>query len=120
MSFPQFSQLFDERVVPANCEVTGILLQLLVGNKVDFKVITRNFKNTQRYDVIAQVQSSMGEVAPVKVKDNNNRSYSASFLTKHVGEVKLPITIEGQHIKGSPYVIMLQDYESIEKPMKSQ
>ena len=44
ISFPQFSQLFDERVVPANCEVTGILLQLLVGNKVDFKVITRNLK----------------------------------------------------------------------------
>ena len=82
-----------------------------MGNKVDFKVITRNFKNT-RYpkggiEVIAQVQLSMGEITPIKVKDNNNGSYSASFLTKQVGEVKLSITIEGQHIKGSSYVIML-------------
>ena len=104
--FPQFDQLFDEHAVPANCEVTDVPLQLLVGNKVDFKVITKDFKHAHcskgGSDVIAQVQSSRGEVVPVEVKDNNDGSYSASFVTKHVGEVKLSVTIEGQHIKGSP------------------
>ena len=47
------------------------------------------------------------EVVPVEVKDNNDGSYSASFVTKHVGEVKLSVTIKGQHIKGSPYSIMV-------------
>ena len=120
--FPQFSQLFDERAVPGNCEVTGIPLQLLVGNKVDFKVLTKGFKYAHcpkgGSDVIAQVQSSRGEVVPVEVKDNNDGSYSVSFVSEQVGEVKLSVTIEGEHIRGSPYVIMFQDYKSIKKPMK--
>ena len=32
------------------------------------------------------------------MKDNNDGNYSASFVTKHVGEVKLSVTIKGQHI----------------------
>ena len=122
-SFPQFCQLFDGRIVPANCEVTGISLQVVIGNKIDFKVITKNIKNARcpkgGSDVIAQIQSSRGEVAPVEVKDSNDGSYSASFVTKHVGEVKLSVTIEGQHIKDSPYSVMVyRDYKSIKQPLK--
>ena len=47
------------------------------------------------------------EVVLAEVKDNNDGSYSASFVTKHVGEVKLSVTIKGLHIKGSPYSIMV-------------
>ena len=53
------------------------------------------------------------------MKDNKDGSYSASFVTKQVGEAKLSVTIEGEHIKGSPYSVMIyQDYKSIDKPMK--
>ena len=122
-SFPQFSKLFDEHTVAANCEVTDVPLQVVIGNMIDFKVITKSIKNTHcskgGSNVIAQVQSSTGDVAPVEVKDNNDGSYSASFVTKHVGEVKLSVTIEGQHIKGSPYSIMVhRDYRSVDEPIK--
>ena len=53
------------------------------------------------------------------MKDNKDGSYLASFVTKQVGEAKLSVTIEGEHIKGSPYSVMVyQDYKSIDKPMK--
>ena len=123
VSFPQFGKIYDDHVAPDHCEVTDIPLQPLVGNKVGCKVITKDHNNAHctkgGSDVIAQVQSSRGEVIPVEVKDNNDGSYSASFVTKHVGEVKLSVTIEGQHIKGSPYSIMVcRDYKSVDKPIK--
>ena len=65
-----------------------------------------------------QLQSSRG-IVPVEVKDNENGTYSASFVTKQVGEAKLSVTIEGEHIKGSPYSVMVyQDYKSIDEPIK--
>ena len=121
--FPQFGQLYDERAVPDNCEVTGIPLQLLVGNAVEFKIITKNHNNTYcshgGSHIIAQVQSSRGGFVPVEVKDNKDGSYLASFVANQVGEVKLLVTIEGQHIKGSPYSVMVcRDYKGVDKPLK--
>ena len=124
-SFPQFGQLYDEHVVmPGNCEVTDTLFQPLVGNKAEFKIITKNINNnfcTQGGShIIAQVQSRRGGVVPVEVKDNKNGSYSASFVANQVGEVKLSVTIDGERIKGSPYIVKVcQDYKSIGKPLKT-
>ena len=122
-SFPQFGQLYDERAVPDHCEVTGIPLQLLVGNMVEFKIITKNRINAHcskgGSHIIAQVQSRRGDVVPVEVKDNKDGSYSASFVANQVGEVKLSVTIDGEHIKGSPYNVMVcRDYKSVGKPLK--
>ena len=123
MCFPQFARLCDGSPIPGNCEVTDIPLQLLVGNKVDFKIITKDHNNARcskgGSNVIAQVQSSKGDVVPVEVKDNNDGSYSAPFVTKQVGEAKVSVTIEGKHIKGSPYSVMAyREYQSIDKPIK--
>ncbi|XP_065902928.1 tripartite motif-containing protein 2-like [Dysidea avara] len=103
-SFPQFGQLHEDRIIADNCEVTGIPAQPLVASKLDFTIITKN-----RCDgccskggchIVVQAQSSRGgDVVPVEVKDNNDGSYSASFVTKQVGGVNLLITIEGNHIK---------------------
>ena len=50
------------------------------------------------------------------MKDNNDGSYSSSFITEQVGEVKLSFTNEG---KGSPYTIMMHwDYKTVNKLKK--
>jgi len=122
-SFPQFGQLFDDVVIPDNCEVTGIPAQSSVDKKVDFTIITKNHNNEHcskgGSHIVVQAQSSGGDV-PVEVKDNNDGSYSASLTTKQVGEVKLSITIEGNHVKGSPYTIIMRhrDYKSVNMPRK--
>ena len=123
--FPQFGQLYDESLMPGNCEVTGILpLQSLVGDKVNLKIITKTHKNVHcskgGSHVVVQLQSSRG-VVPVEVEDKEDGSYSASFVTEQVGEAKLSVTIEGEHIKGSrrPYNVMVgRDYKNIDKPIK--
>ena len=124
-SFPQFSRIFDvEDVHPPNCEVKDIPLHPLVGNNIDLKIITKNRGNAccskGGSHIIAQVQSRKGDVVPVEVKDNKDGSHSASFVTEQVGEAKLSVTIEGEHIKGSPYSVMVgRDYKkSIDKPIK--
>ena len=123
-SFPQFGKVYDDCAAPDNCEVTDIPLQPLAGNAVGCKIITKDRDNAHcskgDSDVIAQVQSSRGEVVvPVVVKDNGDGSYLASFVTEYVGEVMLSVTIKGQHIKGSPYSVMVcRDYRSVDKPIK--
>ena len=122
-SFPQFAQLYDGSPVLDNCEVTDIPLQPLVRNQLDFKIVTKDHNNARcskgGSHIIAQVQSSKGDVVPVELKYNNDGSYSASFVTMQVGEAKLSVTIEGENIKGSPYSVMVgQEYKSIDKPIK--
>ena len=122
--FPQFSGIFDvEDADPPNCEVKDIPLRPLVRNMINFKIITKNHNGAccskGGSHIIAQVQPRKGDVVPVEVKDNKDGSYSASFVTEQVGEAKLSVTIEGEHIKGSPYsVMMCRDYKSIDKPIK--
>ena len=122
-SFPQFGQLYDDRAVPDNCEVTGIPLQLLVGNTAEFKIITKNHSNTRSQGgshIIAQVQSRRGGIVPIEVKDNKDGSYSASFIANQVDEVKLSVTIDGEHINGSPYSAKVcRGYKGIDKPLKT-
>ena len=94
--FPLFGQLFADVAIPDNCEVTGIPAQpIMVGSKVDFTIITKN-RNGERCSMggshaVVQVQSSKGDVVPVEMKDNNNGSYSVSFVAKQLGGVKLSI-----------------------------
>ena len=122
--FPQFSGIIDvEDANPPNCEVKDIPLHPLVKNKIDFKIITKNHNNARcskgGSHIIAQVKPSKGDVVAVEVKDNKDGSYSASFVTEQVGEVKVSVIIEGEHIKGSPYNVMVcRDYKSIDKPIK--
>ena len=125
-SFPKFGQLHDDATLPDNCKVSGIPAQpLAAGSKIDFIIVTKDRYNRQcskgGSHIVVQAQSSRGEdVVPVDLKDNNDGSYSVSFVAKQVGEVKLSITIEGDHIKGSPSTIMVQprDCQSVNKPRK--
>ena len=123
-SFPQFGRLIEDVPIPNNCEVTDIPTRPLVDSKIGFTIITKNHNNDRcskgGSHIIIQAQSSRGgDVVPVEVKDNNDGSYSVSFVTEQVGEVKLSITIEGDHIKGSPYTIMVYpNYKTMNKPKK--
>ncbi|XP_065915552.1 E3 ubiquitin-protein ligase TRIM71-like [Dysidea avara] len=58
------------------------------------------------------------------MKDNKDGSYSASFIANHVGELRLSVTINKQHIKGSPYLVNVHrnyrpiNYRAMGKPNK--
>ena len=120
---PQFGHLFHDNACPMNCEALGIPEMVYKGDKVKFKILTKDQSNLLYQkggnEVVIQAQSSRGDVIPVEVKDNKDGSYSASFVANQVGEVKLSVTIKGQQIKGSPFNVKVHGkYTTIDKPSK--
>ena len=118
---PQFGYL--SHVCTLNCEALGIPETVGKGDKVKFRIVTKD-QNISLYNkggskVVIQAQLSRGDVTPVKVKDNKDGSYSASFVANQVGEVKLSVAIKGQQIKGSPFNVKVHGkYTTIDKPSK--
>ena len=122
-SMPQFGNLFHDSVCPVNCEVFDIPEMVSKGEKVKFKVVTKDQSNhlcnKGGIQVVIQAQSSRESITTVGIKDNKDGSYSASFVANQVGEVKLSVTIKGQQIKGSPFNVKVRrNYTTIDKPSK--
>ena len=121
-SIPQFGYLSYD-VCPVNCEALGIPKMISKGEKVKFKIATKDQSNHLCHKggskVVIHAQSSRGDVTPVEVVDNKDGNYSASFVANQVGEVKLSISIKGQQIKGSPFNVKVHgNYTTIDKPSK--
>ena len=108
-SMPQFGHLSHGDVCPVNCEGLGIPEMVSKGKKVNFKIITKYQGNhlcrMGGSKVVIQAQPSSGDITPVKVKDNKDGSYSASFVANQLGDVRLSVTVKGQQIKGSPFSV---------------
>ena len=122
-SMPWFGRLSYDDVCPVNCETLGFPEMVSKGERVEFKVLTKDQSNHLYHkggsEVVIQAQSSRGDVTPVEVKDNKDGSYSASFVANQGGEVKLLATIKGHQIKGSPFSVKVQaKYSKVCKPSK--
>ena len=122
ISIPQFGHLSYDDVCPVNCEALGIPEMVSKGKEVKFKITTKNQNNCLCYKggnivvIHAESSTSRRDVTP---EDNNDASYSASFVANEVGEVKLSISIKGQQIKGSPFNVKVHGkYTTIDKPSK--
>ena len=93
------------------------------GHKVEFKILAKdsNSKNCTKggSQVCVQLKSFTGDVTAGEVRDNNDGSYTASFVAEQVGEAKLSVAINGEQIKGSPYSIVVgRNYQAIGKSSK--
>ena len=122
-SIPQFGYLSYGEVFPTNSEVLYVPEIVSKGERIKFKVVTKDQSNRLCQKggskVIVHAQSSTGGVIAVELKDNKDGSYSASFVANQNGEVKLSVTIKGQQINGSPFSIKVQrKYTTIDKPSK--
>ena len=122
-SMPQFGHFFDDNVCPRNSEALNIPKMTAKGERVSFKVVTKDqFEQPCQKggrQLIIQARSSRGEVTPVEVNDNKDGSYSTSFVAHQVGEMKLSVIIKGQLIKGSPFIVQVhENYSKIDKPSK--
>ena len=123
-SFPQFGKLyFGPSISVVNSEAVNIPKMISKGEVVNFNIVTKDGHNhichKEGNDITSQAESSKGEVIPVEIKDNKDGSYSASFVANHVGELRLSVTINKQHIKGSPYLVNVhRNYHTLDKPNK--
>ena len=103
---------------PHNCEVVDFPKYCIKGKKTKFTIITKD-TNGDRCSGGSQISVQLGGVNDtIQVRDNNDGSYMASVIPQQVGEVKLPVLLCGEHIKGSPYSVIVKDYTSIKKCSK--
>ena len=123
-SFPQFGKLYiGSNISVVNSEALNVPKMISKGEMVNFNIVTKDHHNhichKEGSDITSQAQSSRGEVIPVEMKDNKDGSYSASFIANHVGELRLSVTINKQHIKGSPYLVNVhRNYRAMDKSNK--
>ena len=103
---------------PLKCEIVDPLFTKYHAcgtvKKVEFTVIT---KDKNGYRCTGGSQLSIQQSGKInEVRDCKDGSYIVSFLPHKVGELKLSVFVNGLHIKGSPFIIMVRDYTSINKP----
>jgi len=121
VKFPQFSDLVEvdyaksEFVFPMGC--------IREGGQPQFKIITKDVKghccSLGSSQVSVQVKWSTGEMTAAQVKDNDDGSYTTSFVAKQAGEVKLLVSIDGQKIKANPYTVYIhKPYVAIDQRSK--
>ena len=116
-TFPLFGLVCS--VGPHYCEVVDIPKYSIKAKKTEFTIITKLNNGDHCSRGGSQVSVQLGGVnVTTQVRDNNDGSYMASFVPQQVGEVKLSVFVNGEHIKGSPYSVMVRDYTSINKPSK--
>ena len=121
-SLPQFSMIFYGDASHKHSDVTDIPSYIPVGKECKVTVTTKRVDGDRctkgGSKVSVQAQPRTGDVITVLDKDNQDGSYTASFVPRQTGEVKLSITINGEHIKGSPYSVQVHQYSALDKPNK--
>ena len=104
-------------------EVINLTEFALVSKKVEFTIMTKYGNDDSCISggsqVSVQLTSFTGDVTAGEVRDNNDGSYMASFVAEQVGEAKFSVSINGEQIKGSPYSIVVRNYQAIDKPSKT-
>ncbi|XP_065904911.1 E3 ubiquitin-protein ligase TRIM71-like [Dysidea avara] len=116
--FPLFGLVYSTARA-CNGEMNDIPGDTIAGKEVRFTIITKDDKGCRCYQEDNQVSVHLGVKATTQIKDNKDGSYIASFNTLRVGQVKVSVLVNGKHIEGSPYsVIVSHHYTSISKPSK--
>ena len=119
--FPQFGQLYSAaNAAPTNTEVMDLPGYALKGNKVEFRIITRDASNCLcsrgASKVSVEVESATKRSSSADVKDNQDGSYTASFVARQVGEMKLSVSVNGLPASKTPFIVVVhKSYSTLDK-----
>ena len=119
VSLPQFGYLLYDDADPLNTEV-DVMKQVLVGNRVSISITPKDSHNRRPKPstITVQAQAKAESVVAVPIKDNQDGSYTASFVANKSGEIKLSITINGRYFQGSPISVQIRQHSTLDKPSK--
>jgi len=125
IAFPQFGQVLTRTtdVNPRISTAMNVPKSALDGQKVKFAIATYNRSGSHctkgGSKILLQFESTSVEVTAAQVVDNNDGSYMASFVATKPGELKMLVSINGEQIKGSPFVFSIhRNYSLVSKPSK--
>ena len=118
-TFPQFGLLCSTaRPDHHNCKVNPPKY-CIKGKKAKFTIVIKDNNGISCSRGGSQVTVQLGGVKDTsQVRNYDDGSYIASFVPQQVGEVKLSVFVNGEHITGSPYSVMVRDYTSVNKLSK--
>jgi len=120
--FPLFCSL-SVGFISTNSDLLVPINDIYLHEQVTATLLTRDAEGhycTEGGDqVIMQLETSTGVVTALKVKDNCDGTYVASFEAEQVGVAKLEVSINGLQIRESPYSIVLHNnYQVVKQPNK--
>ena len=103
-------------------EVPAMPKYVIVNKKIKLHILSKDGKG-QNYPrggskVVVELKSSTDGITVGKIADNNDGSYVASLVPEQVGEANVIVSINGEQIKGSPYSILVRNYQAIDKSSK--
>ena len=87
-----------------------------VGRKAQFNLITRNAERKQWYDerdrVTVKIKDEKGQNNVTEVQINNNKDgmYNISYYPRVQGTLKLLVNVNGKHIAGSPFNVIVKPF----------
>ena len=87
------------------------------ARKAQFNLITRNAQRKQAYDernrVTIKIKDVQGQecVTDVQIDDNKNGIYNISYYPRVQGTFKLLVRVNGQHIGGSPFTLIVKPFD---------
>ena len=93
-----------------------------VGKEVKFTVITKDDNHHPSRKggskIAAQAKPRTEDFITAEVKDNQDGSYTASFVPTQPGEVEVTVTINGESINTCPLSVQVHQYTTLDKPSK--
>jgi len=120
-TFPQLSQFYSTaNSDPLNSEIIDIPGYALKGSKIEFLIVTRDSSKCLCYNggskVCVQLESPTKKVTSAVVKDNEDGTYTASFVPQKVGEIKLSVSVDDVEIMKRPIIIVVhKSYLTLDK-----
>lgn len=121
-SMPQLGQIY----ITPNTDATEILdlpKHMKRNQNITITVITKYGRNTRYpyggHQLNVMLESITGNTTVAKVEDNNDGSYTVSFMAQQIGLTKLIISIDGQPMKRSAHTFRVHnDYKAMKEPIK--
>ena len=83
--------------------------EVIVGLEANFVLTTRDGEGMQCYEerdyITAKIRNCEGHdcVTNVRIQDNKDGAYKISYFAKENGKCKVSVTINGDHVRGSPF-----------------
>ena len=87
-----------------------------VGREAQFNLTTKNANKKQCYDkrdnVTVEMRDEQGRecVTKVQIGDNKDGTYSISYSPKVQGSCKLSISVNGEHVRDSPFTVLVKPF----------
>ena len=88
-----------------------------VGRKAQFNLITRNAQRKKVYNEEDRVTVEIKEeqeqecVKELRINDNKDGIYNISYFPRVQGTIKLLIKVNGEHIHGSPFAVVVKPFQ---------